>query len=57
MHGWVPILIMIGLGAGFGAFNIVLSHLVGTEETRRPKSWRRTSAACRPSATPANAIP
>jgi len=28
MHGWVPILIMIGLGAGFGAFNIVLSHLV-----------------------------
>jgi len=29
MHGWVPILLMIGLGAGFGAFNIVLSHLVG----------------------------
>jgi NADH-quinone oxidoreductase subunit A len=29
MHGWVPILIMIGLGAGFGAFNILLSHLVG----------------------------
>jgi NADH-quinone oxidoreductase subunit A len=28
MHGWVPILIMLGLGAGFGAFNIVLSHLV-----------------------------
>ena len=28
MHGWVPILIMIGLGAGFGAFNILLSHLV-----------------------------
>jgi NADH-quinone oxidoreductase subunit A len=28
MHGWVPILIMIGLGAGFGALNIVLSHLV-----------------------------
>ena len=23
MHGWVPILIMIGLGAGFGAFNIL----------------------------------
>ena len=22
MHGWVPILIMIGLGAGFAAFNI-----------------------------------
>jgi NADH-quinone oxidoreductase subunit A len=29
MHGWVPILIMIGLGAGFGAFNIIASHLVG----------------------------
>ena len=29
MHGWVPILIMIGLGAGFGAFNILLSRLVG----------------------------
>ena len=29
MHGWVPILIMIGLGAGFGAFNILLSHLIG----------------------------
>ena len=28
MNGWLPILIMIGLGAGFGAFNIVLSHLV-----------------------------
>ena len=28
MHGWIPILIMIGLGAGFGAFNIALSHLV-----------------------------
>jgi NADH-quinone oxidoreductase subunit A len=32
MHGWVPILIMIGLGAGFGAFNIILSHLVGPKK-------------------------
>jgi NADH-quinone oxidoreductase subunit A len=32
MHGWVPILIMIGLGAGFGAFNIVLSHLLGPKK-------------------------
>src|SRR5829696_5015550 len=32
MHGWVPILIMIGFGAGFGAFNIVLSHLVGPKK-------------------------
>ena len=29
IHGWLPILIMIGLGAGFGAFNIGLSHLLG----------------------------
>jgi NADH-quinone oxidoreductase subunit A len=28
MHGWLPILIMIGLGAGFGVFNIVLGKLV-----------------------------
>jgi NADH-quinone oxidoreductase subunit A len=27
MHVWLPILIMIGLGAGFGALNIGLSHL------------------------------
>ena len=32
MHGWVPILIMIGLGAGFGAFNILLSYLVGPKK-------------------------
>jgi NADH-quinone oxidoreductase subunit A len=32
MHGWVPILIMIGLGAGFGAFNILLSHLVAPKK-------------------------
>ena len=28
MHGWLPILIMIGLGAGFAVFNIGLGHLV-----------------------------
>jgi NADH-quinone oxidoreductase subunit A len=32
MHGWVPILIMLGLGAGFGAFNILLSYLVGPKK-------------------------
>ena len=32
MHGWVPILIMIGLGAGFAAFNILLSHLTGRKK-------------------------
>jgi NADH-quinone oxidoreductase subunit A len=29
MHGWLPLLIMIGLGAGFGVFNIALGNLVG----------------------------
>jgi len=29
IHGWIPILIMIGLGAGFGAFNVLLSFLLG----------------------------
>jgi NADH-quinone oxidoreductase subunit A len=28
MNGWLPILIMIGLGAGFGVFNIALGKLV-----------------------------
>ena len=28
MHVWLPILIMIGLGAGFGALNVGLSYLV-----------------------------
>ena len=28
MHGWIPILIMLGLGAGFGAVNIIGAHLV-----------------------------
>ena len=32
MHGWIPILIMIGLGAGFGAFNIGLAALVGPKK-------------------------
>ena len=29
MHGWVPILIMIGLGAGFGAVSVLMSQFVG----------------------------
>ena len=28
MHGWIPILIMLVLGAGFGAVNILGAHLV-----------------------------
>jgi NADH-quinone oxidoreductase subunit A len=29
MNPWIPILIMLGRGAGFGAFNILLSSLLG----------------------------
>ena len=29
MNVWLPLLIMIGLGAGFAVFNIVLGNLVG----------------------------
>ena len=32
MHGWIPILIMIVLGAGFGAVNILLASLVGPKK-------------------------
>jgi NADH-quinone oxidoreductase subunit A len=32
MHGWLPILIMIGFGAGFGAVNIFLASLVGPKK-------------------------
>ena len=37
MHGWVPILLMIGLGAGFGAVNIVMSHLLGPKKPTAEK--------------------
>jgi NADH-quinone oxidoreductase subunit A len=29
MHDWLPILIMLGLATGFGAFNVGVSKLVG----------------------------
>lgn len=29
MHGWVPILIMIGLGVAFGAGSVVMSQFLG----------------------------
>ena len=32
MHGWLPILIMIGFGAGFGAVNILLASLVAPKK-------------------------
>ena len=56
MHGWLPILIMIGLGAGFGILNVRF-QAARAEETDARKSWRRTNAACRRSAMPASASP
>ena len=32
MHGWVPILIMIGLGAGFGIVQRPAPHLLGPKK-------------------------
>ena len=32
MQGWIPILIMLGLGAGFGIFNVLLSNLLGPKK-------------------------
>ena len=40
MHDWVPILIMIGLGAGFGAFNIIASPLIGPRKPTPEKLAR-----------------
>ena len=38
MHGWVPILIMIGLGAGFGAVNVSAASPAGAEEADSRKA-------------------
>jgi NADH-quinone oxidoreductase subunit A len=32
MHGWLPILIMIGLGAGFGILNVTIPKLLGPKK-------------------------
>ena len=32
MNGWLPILIMIGLGAGFGIFNVTIPRLLGPKK-------------------------
>ena len=32
MNGWVPILIMIGLGAGFGILNVNVPRLLGPKK-------------------------
>ena len=32
MHGWLPILIMLGLGAGFGFVNVMVPRLFGPKK-------------------------
>lgn len=32
MHGWIPILIMIGLGVAFGAGSVLMSQFVGPKK-------------------------
>ena len=43
LHGWIPILIMIGLGVGFGIFNIGLGWLVGP---KRPTAEKLAPYEC-----------
>ena len=43
MQSWLPILIMIGFGAGFAVFNIGLSKLVGP---KRPTPEKLASYEC-----------
>ena len=54
MQGWLSILIMIALGAGFALVSILLSSVLGPSKPS-PENRRRTNAACRQSATRANA--
>src|SRR4026207_392494 len=37
MHGWLPILIMIGLGAGFGILNVTIPKLLGPKKPTAEK--------------------
>jgi NADH-quinone oxidoreductase subunit A len=37
MHGWVPILIMIGLGAGFGILNVTVPRLFAPKKPTAEK--------------------
>ena len=43
MHGWLPILIMIGFGAGFGAVNVALGKLLGP---KRPTAEKLAPYEC-----------
>ena len=43
MQGWIPILIMIGLGAGFGTVNVVLGKLIGP---KRPSAEKLAPYEC-----------
>ena len=43
MQGWLPILIMIALGAGFGAVNVGLGMLIGP---RRPSAEKLAPYEC-----------
>jgi NADH-quinone oxidoreductase subunit A len=55
MQGWLSILIMITLGAGFAVVAIGLSSVLRTE-TAQPEKSALMSAACRRSATPGAAV-
>ena len=37
MHAWVPILIMLGLGAGFGILNVTLPRLIAPKKPTAEK--------------------
>src|SRR6516164_7577372 len=43
MHGWLPILIMIGFGVGFGAVNVTLGKLLGP---KRPSAEKLAPYEC-----------
>ena len=53
MQGWLFILLLALLGFAFGVGSIVLAQFLGPGSPR-PRRQRRTSAACRRSATPAS---
>ena len=48
MQGWLSILIMIALGAGFALVSVLLSNVLGPSKPDAGEERARTSAACRP---------